>query len=106
MARAGGLIAVEAPDLRIELAPVAEAYERAGRRLVDLLRSVTDPTAPTKGLRWTLGELTAHLAARTELFAGYLAGTALPEGEVGDIAPTTTARSESRATSPSTRTSS
>ncbi len=80
-------MAVEAPDLRIELAPVAEAYERAGRRLVELLRSVTDPTAPTKGLRWTLGELTAHLAARTELFAGYLAGTASPEGEVADIAP-------------------
>jgi len=79
-------MAVEAPDLRIELAPVAEAYERAGRRLVDLLRQIPDPTAPTKGLRWTLGELTAHLAARTELFAGYLAGTAVPEGEIADIA--------------------
>ena len=79
-------MAVEAHDLRIELAPAAEAYERAGRRLVELLRQIADPTVPTRGLRWTLGELTAHLAARTELFAGYLAGTALPEGEVADIA--------------------
>ena len=73
-------------DLRIELAPAAEAYEQAGRRLVDLLRPVSDPTAPTTGLRWTLGELTAHLAARTALFAGYLAGTASPEGQIADVA--------------------
>ncbi len=73
-------------DLRIELAPAAEAYGRAGRRLVELLRCVEDPTAPTRGLRWTLGELTAHVAARTALFAGYLAGTAMPEGEIADIA--------------------
>jgi len=79
-------VSVEAPDLRIELAPAAEAYERAGRRLVDLLRQIPDPTAPTRGLRWTLGELASHLAARTELFAGYLTGTATPEGEVADIA--------------------
>lgn len=73
-------------ELRIELAPAAEAYERAGRRLVELLRQVADPAAPTKGLRWTLGELTAHLAARTALFVGYLDGTAKPEGEIADIA--------------------
>jgi uncharacterized protein (TIGR03083 family) len=75
-----------AADLRIDLAPAADAYGRAGRRLVELLRRVEDPTTPTRGLRWTLGELTAHLAARTSLFAGYLAGTAMPEGEIGDIA--------------------
>jgi uncharacterized protein (TIGR03083 family) len=73
-------------ELRIELAPAAEAYERAGRRLVELLRHVADPTTPAKGLRWTLGELTVHLAARTALFAGYLSGTAVPEGEIADIA--------------------
>jgi uncharacterized protein (TIGR03083 family) len=73
-------------DLRIDLAPAAKAYGRAGHRLVELLRRVEDPTAPAKGLRWTLGELTAHLAARTSLFAGYLAGTAVPEGEIRDIA--------------------
>jgi uncharacterized protein (TIGR03083 family) len=74
------------PELRIELAPAAESLGRAGRRVVDLLRSIEDPGAPTRGLSWTLGELTAHLAARTELFAGYLAGTATPEGEISQIA--------------------
>jgi uncharacterized protein (TIGR03083 family) len=73
-------------DLRIQLAPAAEAYGRAGRRLVQLLRRIDDPTVPTRGLSWTLGELTAHLAGRTALFAGYLAGTATPEGEIADIA--------------------
>jgi uncharacterized protein (TIGR03083 family) len=73
-------------ELRIELAPAADALAVAGRRLVELLRRVPDPSAPVEGLRWTLGELTAHLAARTELFAGYLAGTAEPEGAISDIA--------------------
>jgi uncharacterized protein (TIGR03083 family) len=75
-----------AEELRIELAPAADAVAGAGRRLVDLLRRIPDPSAPVRGLRWTLGELTAHLAARTELFAGYLAGTAVPEGAIADIA--------------------
>lgn len=74
------------PELRIDLGPAAEAVSRAGRRLGDLLRTVPDPAAPTRGLTWTLGELTAHLAARTGLFAGYIAGTALPEGAIEEIA--------------------
>jgi uncharacterized protein (TIGR03083 family) len=73
-------------ELRIELGPAADALAVAGRRLVELLRAVPDPSAPVEGLRWTLGELTTHLAARTELFAGYLAGTAEPEGAISDIA--------------------
>jgi uncharacterized protein (TIGR03083 family) len=73
-------------ELRIDLGPAAEALAAAGRRLVELLRAVPDPSAPVEGLRWTIGELTAHLAARTELFAGYLAGTAEPEGAISDIA--------------------
>lgn len=77
---------VQPEDLRIDLAPAAEAYGHAGRRLVDLLHQVPDPAEPAKGLRWTLGDLTAHVAARTALFAGYLAGTAIPEGEIADIA--------------------
>lgn len=72
--------------LRIELAPAADALERAGRRLVDLLRSVPDPTVPTRGLEWTLGELAAHLAARAALFVGYLDGTVTPEGATSQIA--------------------
>jgi uncharacterized protein (TIGR03083 family) len=73
-------------ELRIDLGPAADALGVAGRRLVDLLRAVPDPSAPVEGLRWTIGELTTHLAARTELFAGYLAGTAQPEGAITEIA--------------------
>jgi uncharacterized protein (TIGR03083 family) len=74
------------PELTIELGPAADALERAGRRVVDLLRSVEDPRAPTRRLSWTVGELAAHLAGRTELFAGYLSGSAAPEGEISEIA--------------------
>jgi uncharacterized protein (TIGR03083 family) len=73
-------------ELRIELGPAADALSVAGRRLVELLRAVPDPSTPVQGLRWTLGELTTHLAARSELFTGYLAGTAQPEGAISDIA--------------------
>jgi len=76
----------EVPELRIELAPAADALSHAGRRVTDLLRSVPDPTAPVAGLEWSIGQLAAHLAARTALFAGYLSGTATPVGEISDIA--------------------
>ncbi len=76
----------ELEELRIDLAPAAEALANAGRRLVDLLREVPDPSEPVSGLTWSIGELAAHLGARTELFAGYLAGTAVPEGRISDIA--------------------
>lgn len=72
--------------LRIELGPAAGSVERAGRRLADLLRSVPDPAAPVRGLSWTLGEMAAHVAARTELFAAYLDGTRVPRGAIADIA--------------------
>jgi uncharacterized protein (TIGR03083 family) len=77
------MVAVPA-ELRIDVAPAAEAVERAGRRVVELLRRA-DPERPTVGLEWSIGELAAHLAARTELFAGYLAGTASPQGEIREI---------------------
>lgn len=76
----------DVPELRIELAPAADALARAGRRVTDLLRSVPDPAMPAAGLEWSLGELAAHLAARTALFAGYLSGTATPQGEIAHIA--------------------
>lgn len=75
------------PELRIELAPAAEAIGRAGRRLVELLGEVEDPRRPVGGLEWTLGELAAHLAARSGRFAATLAGTTTPEGEIADIGP-------------------
>lgn len=45
-----------------------------------------DPSGPVRGLEWTLGELAAHVAARTRLFAAYLAGASTPRGDVADIA--------------------
>jgi uncharacterized protein (TIGR03083 family) len=75
----------EIPGLRIDLAPTAEAIGRVGRRLADLLSTAQDPERPVKGLEWTLGELSAHVAARTGRFAAYLAGSAAPGGEISGI---------------------
>lgn len=74
------------PDLRVQLGPAAEAVDRAGRRVADRLATVEDTGETVRGLAWTLGELAAHLAARTERFAAYLTGTGVPEGEISDIA--------------------
>ena len=76
----------QVPELRIELAPVAEAIERAGRRLAELLSTVEEPDPGVRGLEWTLGDLIAHLAARTERFAAYLSGEATPQGEIAGTA--------------------
>ena len=76
----------EIPELRIELAPAAEAVERAGRRLADLVSAAEEPERDVRGLEWTLHELVAHLAARSGRFAAYLSGTAAPEGEIAGIA--------------------
>lgn len=76
----------EVPELRIDLAPAAQAVERGGRRLAELLSHVEGRDRRVRGLEWTLGELAAHLAARTGLFSAYLAGTATPEGEIAGIA--------------------
>ncbi len=75
----------QVPELRIDLAPTAEAIGRVGRRLADLLAASEHPDRAVRGLEWTLGELTAHLAARTARFAGYLAGSASADGEVSGI---------------------
>jgi len=76
----------EVPELRIELAPAAAAIERAGRRVAELLSHAEEQERGVRGLEWTLGDLAAHLAARTQLFATYLAGTATPQGEIAGIA--------------------
>jgi uncharacterized protein (TIGR03083 family) len=75
----------EIPELRIELGPAAEAIQRAGRRLADLLATVDEPDRGVRGLEWTLGELVAHVAARSGRFAAYLSGAAVPEGEIAGI---------------------
>lgn len=73
------------PELRIELGPAAEAIQRAGRRLADLLAVVDEPDRRVRGLEWTLGELAAHVAARSGRFAAYLSGAAVPDGEIAGI---------------------
>ena len=75
----------EIPELRIELGPAAEAIQRSGRRLADLLAMVDESDRGVRGLEWTLGELAAHLAARSGRFAAYLSGAAAPEGEIAGI---------------------
>jgi uncharacterized protein (TIGR03083 family) len=75
----------EIPELRIELGPAAEAIQRAGRRLADLLATVDEPDGHVRGLEWTLGELLAHVAARSGRFAAYLSGSAVPGGEIAGI---------------------
>ncbi|HEX6330614.1 MAG TPA: maleylpyruvate isomerase N-terminal domain-containing protein [Actinomycetota bacterium] len=72
--------------LRIELAPAAETLDRVGRDLVELLRAAPDPGVSVPGLEWTLGELAAHLSARTAAFVGYLDGSLMPEGEIAEMA--------------------
>jgi uncharacterized protein (TIGR03083 family) len=73
------------PELRIELGPAAEAIQRTGRRLADLLAVVDEPDRRVRGLEWTLGELAGHVAARSGRFATYLSGAAVPEGEIAGI---------------------
>jgi uncharacterized protein (TIGR03083 family) len=76
---------MEIPELRIELGPAALAIERAGRRLADLLANLDEPDRDVRGLEWTLGELVAHMAARSGRFAAYLSGAAVPEGDITSI---------------------
>jgi uncharacterized protein (TIGR03083 family) len=75
----------EIPELRIELGPAAEAIQRAGRRVADLLATIDVPDRGVRGLEWTIGELVAHVAARSGRFAAYLSGAAVPEGEIAGI---------------------
>lgn len=74
------------PELRIELGPAAQAVERAGRRVADLLERQDDPVRGVTGLEWSIAETAAHLAGRTGRLAAYLAGSAAPEGPVSVIA--------------------
>ena len=74
------------PELRIELGSAAQAVERAGRRVADLLLRQEDTGRGVQGLEWSIAETAAHLAARTGRFARYLAGSNAPEGPISQIA--------------------
>jgi uncharacterized protein (TIGR03083 family) len=74
------------PELAIELGPAAQAVERAGRRVTDLLQRQEDPGRGVTGLEWSVAQTAAHLAARTGRFARYLAGSEAPDRPISDIA--------------------
>ncbi len=74
------------PELRIELGPAAQAVERAGRRVADLLERLEDPDRRVTGLEWSIVQTAAHLAARTGRLAAYLAGSEVPDGPISVIA--------------------
>jgi hypothetical protein len=76
----------QVPELRIELGPAAQAVERAGRHVSDLLERQDDPGRGVTGLEWSIAETAAHLAGRTGRLAAYLAGSATPDGPVSVIA--------------------
>ena len=57
-----------------------------GRRLVGLLEAVPDPQAPTRGLAWTLGETSLHVAGGPARYADFARGRALPEPAI-DLGP-------------------
>jgi uncharacterized protein (TIGR03083 family) len=56
------------------------------RRLVGLLEAVPDPQAPTRGLAWTLGETSLHIASGPARYADFARGRALPEPTI-DLGP-------------------
>jgi uncharacterized protein (TIGR03083 family) len=63
----------------LDLPATRAALEVVGRRLVGLLASVPDPQAPTRGLAWTLGETSLHIADGPARYADFARGRALPE---------------------------
>jgi uncharacterized protein (TIGR03083 family) len=70
----------------LDLPATRAALEAVGRRLVGLLEAVPDPQAPTRGLAWTLGETSLHLAGGPARYADFARGRALPEPAI-DLSP-------------------
>jgi uncharacterized protein (TIGR03083 family) len=70
----------------LDLQATQVALEVVGRRLVGLLEAVPDPQAPTRGLAWTLGETSLHIARGPAFYADYAGGRAQPEPTI-DLGP-------------------
>jgi uncharacterized protein (TIGR03083 family) len=70
----------------LDLPATRVALEVVGRRLVGLLEAVPDPQAPTRGLAWTLGETSLHIAGGPARYADFARGRALPEPAI-DLSP-------------------
>ena len=77
---------VSAAAVPLDLPATRAALEAVGRRLVGLLEAVPDPQAPTRGLAWTLGETSLHLADGPARYADFARGRALPEPTI-DLGP-------------------
>jgi uncharacterized protein (TIGR03083 family) len=77
---------VSAPVVPLDLPATRAALEVVGRRLVRLLAAVPDPQAPTRGLAWTLGETSLHVADGPARYADFARGRALPEPAI-DLGP-------------------
>jgi uncharacterized protein (TIGR03083 family) len=77
---------VSAAAVPLDLPATRTALDVVGRRLVGLLEAVPDPQAPTRGLAWTLGETSLHLADAPALYADFARGRALPEPTI-DLGP-------------------
>jgi uncharacterized protein (TIGR03083 family) len=77
---------VSAAAVPLDLPATRVALEVVGRRLVGLLEAVPDPQAPTRGLAWTLGETSLHLAGGPARYADFARGRALPEPAI-DLSP-------------------
>jgi uncharacterized protein (TIGR03083 family) len=70
----------------LDLPATRAALDVVGRRLVGLLEAVPDPQAPTRGLAWTLGETSLHLADAPALYADFARGRELPAPTI-DLGP-------------------
>jgi uncharacterized protein (TIGR03083 family) len=70
----------------LDLPATRTALDAVAQRLVELLAAVPDPQAPTRGLAWTLGETSLHLAGGPGRYADYACGRALPEPTI-DLGP-------------------
>jgi uncharacterized protein (TIGR03083 family) len=77
---------VSAAAVPLDLPATRAALEVVARRLVGLLEAVPDPQAPTRGLTWTLGETSLHLACAPAVYADFARGRALPEPSI-DLGP-------------------
>jgi uncharacterized protein (TIGR03083 family) len=77
---------VSAAAVPLDLPATRTALDAVGQRLVGLLEAVPDPQAPTRGLAWTLGETSLHIAAGPARYADFARGRALPEPTI-DLGP-------------------
>jgi uncharacterized protein (TIGR03083 family) len=77
---------VSAAAVPLDLPATRVALEVMGRRLVGLLAAVPDSQAPTRGLAWTLGETSLHIAGGPGRYADFARGRALPEPTI-DLGP-------------------